>query len=68
MTEVEQTLFEGQVPFVDREKELTVLERLFEKTLAGNGSTAFVVGEAGVGKTRLVQQFKGYIEPRGGVA
>ena len=41
---------------VDREEELTELATIFKKTLEGHGSTIFIAGEAGVGKTRLVEE------------
>jgi tetratricopeptide (TPR) repeat protein len=43
--------------FVKREAELTRLDRLLEKALAGEGRIAFVTGEAGTGKTALIQEF-----------
>jgi class 3 adenylate cyclase/tetratricopeptide (TPR) repeat protein len=41
-------------PFIEREDELTVLEDLVAATTAGRGNIATVVGEAGIGKSRLV--------------
>jgi predicted ATPase len=43
--------------FVAREQELDRLGEFFEATLAGKGQVAFVTGEAGSGKTALVQEF-----------
>ncbi len=62
---MEQPSLALESPFVDREKELTTLKSLFEQTLAGKGSTVFVVGEAGIGKTRLVRELKQYVESKG---
>jgi tetratricopeptide (TPR) repeat protein/transcriptional regulator with XRE-family HTH domain len=43
--------------FVARNKELAVLEHMFEKAMAKQGSVVFVVGEAGYGKTTLMHEF-----------
>lgn len=54
-----------EAPFVDREKELATLKTLFEQMLAGRGCTVFVVGEGGIGKTRLMREFRRYVESKG---
>jgi len=41
---------------VDRELEMGKLTKAMESAMAGNGSTIFISGEAGVGKTRIVQE------------
>ncbi|MCE7981137.1 MAG: helix-turn-helix domain-containing protein [Caldilinea sp. CFX5] len=43
--------------FVARKQELAQLETFLNKALIGQGQVAFVVGEAGSGKTALVQEF-----------
>jgi DNA-binding SARP family transcriptional activator/predicted ATPase/predicted negative regulator of RcsB-dependent stress response len=43
--------------FVARERELAQLDRFLELALAGQGRVVFVIGEAGSGKTALVQEF-----------
>jgi adenylate cyclase len=43
--------------FVGRKDELGKLESFLKKVLAGNGQVTFVKGEAGSGKTALVQEF-----------
>jgi predicted ATPase/DNA-binding SARP family transcriptional activator len=43
--------------FVARERELAQLSWFVERTLVGQGQVAFVTGEAGSGKTALVQEF-----------
>jgi DNA-binding SARP family transcriptional activator/predicted ATPase len=44
-------------PFVARERELAQLNGFLELALAGRGRAVFVTGEAGTGKTALVQEF-----------
>jgi DNA-binding SARP family transcriptional activator/predicted ATPase len=44
-------------PFVARERELAQLDRFLELALAGQGRVAFITGEAGSGKTSLLQAF-----------
>jgi class 3 adenylate cyclase/tetratricopeptide (TPR) repeat protein len=46
----------GQTPFVGRERERADLRRAVEDARVGHGSLVLVAGEAGVGKTRLVQE------------
>jgi hypothetical protein len=41
-------------PFVGREEELAVLARRWERARAGEGQLVLVVGEPGLGKSRLV--------------
>ncbi len=41
------------MPFVGREDQREEIERLFDATLAGRGAFALLVGEPGIGKTRL---------------
>ena len=54
----------GEVPFVGRVAELARLRE--ELNAAGDGArVVFVVGEAGVGKTRLVNEFQTLARPRG---
>jgi DNA-binding SARP family transcriptional activator/predicted ATPase len=43
--------------FVAHEQELMQLDRYLDRALAGNVQAVFVVGEAGSGKTALVQEF-----------
>jgi len=44
-------------PFVARESELAGLETFLEQAMAGRGRVAFVIGEAGSGKTALIDAF-----------
>ena len=45
------------VPFVARERELQQLDQHFTAALAGQGRVVFVTGEAGQGKTSLLNEF-----------
>ena len=47
----------GLTPFVGREDELRLLMNRWEHALDGEGQVALIIGEAGIGKSRLVQRF-----------
>lgn len=47
----------GLTRFVGREDELRLLMSRWELTLEGEGQVALIIGEAGIGKSRLVQYF-----------
>src|SRR6266849_4368931 len=47
----------GLTPFVGREDELRSLANRWERVLDGEGQVALIIGEAGIGKSRLVQRF-----------
>jgi ABC-type oligopeptide transport system substrate-binding subunit/class 3 adenylate cyclase len=62
--------FEGaQTPLVGRERELGEIRDLARAALAGAGAILIVSGEPGIGKTRLITEFRGVFEagpaPRG---
>jgi predicted ATPase len=57
LVEEAEDLEEARPIFVSREKELEKLNKLFEMSLSRKGRVAFVTGEAGSGKTALVQEF-----------
>jgi len=44
-------------PFVGREEELRLLWNRWERVLDGEGQVVLIAGEAGIGKSRLVEQF-----------
>jgi class 3 adenylate cyclase len=47
----------GLTAFVGREDELRSLTSRWERVLDGEGQVALIIGEAGIGKSRLVQRF-----------
>src|SRR5262249_49646632 len=47
----------GLTRFVGRQQELVVLQQAQERAGAGHGQVVAIVGEAGVGKSRLVYEF-----------
>ena len=51
-------------PFVGREEDLAVLARCSERALAGKGQFVLIVGEPGIGKSRLVEEFRGQLAER----
>jgi class 3 adenylate cyclase/tetratricopeptide (TPR) repeat protein len=57
-TRFEAAKIQGFTDFTGREQELTVLYACLEKALAGMGQFVTVVGEAGLGKSRLAYEFR----------
>jgi len=47
----------ARTPFAGRQNELARLERRLQGARSGSGGLAFVVGEPGIGKTRLLEEF-----------
>ena len=45
---------------IGRDEELTLLEKLYEEALNGTGKIVSVVGEAGIGKSRLIAELRAY--------
>jgi class 3 adenylate cyclase/predicted ATPase len=45
-------------PFVGREEDLGALARASERAFAGNGQFVLIVGDPGIGKSRLVEEFR----------
>ncbi len=54
----------GRLPFVGREAEVQRLVESWEAVCAGQGRAIFISGEAGVGKTRLIQELISYARQR----
>jgi predicted ATPase len=51
----------GLTPLVGREEEVSLLLRRWEQATAGDGQVVLLNGEAGIGKSRLVQVLKEYL-------
>jgi class 3 adenylate cyclase/predicted ATPase len=51
-------------PFVGREEDLAVLVRCSERAFVGAGQFVLIVGEPGIGKSRLVEEFRGQLAKR----
>jgi DNA-binding SARP family transcriptional activator len=54
-----------EMPLIGRATELAALQDAFEQAQAGQGRVMAVLGEAGIGKTRLVAELIGEAEARG---
>ncbi len=46
----------GLTPFIGREEELRILQTRWDRARTGSGQVVLVVGEAGIGKSRLIQK------------
>src|SRR5262245_16416107 len=51
----------GLTPLVGRESEVTLLQERWEQVKAGHGQVVLLTGEAGIGKSRLVQVLKDHV-------
>jgi class 3 adenylate cyclase/tetratricopeptide (TPR) repeat protein len=64
-TRVQAAGVQGLTPLVGRESEIAVFKKLVEQTAAGRGQVLAMVGEAGMGKSRLVHEFTRHRLPPG---
>jgi hypothetical protein len=55
----------GRAHFVGRDGEYALLAERLREAMGGSGGAVAVEGEAGIGKTRLVEEFLGYAKSRG---
>ena len=55
------------LPMVGRDPELALLQERWRRVVAGEGQAVLLVGEAGIGKSRLVQALMDEIDPNHGV-
>jgi predicted ATPase/class 3 adenylate cyclase len=51
----------GLTPFVGREDELSLLSERWERTRQGEGQLVLIIGEPGIGKSRLIRSFRDQI-------
>src|SRR5262249_44419178 len=51
----------GLTPLVGRESEVTLLQERWEQVKAGHGQVVLLTGDAGIGKSRLVQMLKDHV-------
>jgi hypothetical protein len=57
-TRIEAAIAKGLTKFVGRSKEIQILKEAYEKAKSGSGQVVGVVGEAGVGKSRLLIELR----------
>lgn len=55
-----------QTRLIGREEELKKIKSLYERARMMEGSVCLISGEAGVGKSRLVEEIQGYVYEQGG--
>jgi len=60
-----KSLLPSEPVLVGREREISQLKRYLDLTMNGEGRLALINGEAGIGKTRLVNEFLTYAKKRG---
>src|SRR5262249_5741888 len=53
----------AHTPWVGREAELQLLRKRWLSAQSGQGQGVFIVGEAGIGKSRLLREFRRRLEP-----
>jgi class 3 adenylate cyclase/tetratricopeptide (TPR) repeat protein len=51
----------GLTPYVGRARELRLLQECFERARSGHGQVIFVIGEPGIGKSRLLYEFRRWL-------
>lgn len=51
-----------EIPLIGRHSELEILSALFEKARTGHGQAVSVIGEAGIGKSKLTYEFRKSIQ------
>jgi class 3 adenylate cyclase/tetratricopeptide (TPR) repeat protein len=57
-TRIQASAAKGLTKFVGRKNYLSILDELYERVKSGSGQVVGVVGEAGVGKSRLLVEFR----------
>ena len=64
-TRLEAAAARGLSPFVGRDQEMATLEGYLKRASDGRGQVVFVAGEAGIGKSRLLLEFRRRAETMG---
>jgi predicted ATPase len=62
-TRFDASVAKGLTRFVGRRNSMAALMEPYEKVQSGSGQVVGVVGEAGVGKTRLIREFRNRLTP-----
>jgi class 3 adenylate cyclase/tetratricopeptide (TPR) repeat protein len=60
-TRLEAARERGLTPFMGRDRELGLLLEAFDTARTGQGRVVFIVGEAGIGKSRLLHEFRRHL-------
>ena len=63
-TRIEASMAKGWTNFVGRQNELNILKEALEKAQNGSGQVVGIVGEAGVGKSRLILELRNMLPER----
>jgi class 3 adenylate cyclase/tetratricopeptide (TPR) repeat protein len=63
-TRIGAAVARGLTKFVGRKREIGALKEAFEKAQSGSGQVVGIVGEAGVGKSRLLLELKGTLRKK----
>jgi len=63
-TRLEAAQIQGLTRFVGRERELALLEECFADTARGRGQVVFLVGDPGMGKSRLLLELRHRLEEK----
>ena len=58
VTRLEASASKGLTEYVGHEPEMEAIQKAFEKTRSGSGQVMGIVGEAGVGKSRLILEYR----------
>ena len=64
-TRLGAAVMQGLTPFIGREREMELLMDAYERAKAGRGQAISLVGEAGVGKSRFLYEFRKTIASQG---
>lgn len=61
-TRFEAATQSGLTPYTGRDGEMVILRGCLEKAISGSGQLVTIIGEAGVGKSRLVYEFRRHVD------